>query len=209
MPERTIEVVDARIHSGYRLIDYEDLPISPAYRQIMELWDQRLMENYQNPNYIALYFSAYFRHNPNDFPRLIPVDLGKGLKDEIERIEKAWSLLGERFFMFAGADEPHKYSLNPQLKVVGFRIDPNTTRLVAYGEYYELCVEKWGKKIQEAFGLPDQACSYPIELSLTRDQYREMLAEHRARLLLARYNYLPMGFHSGRNLLSKIKSAIP
>lgn len=196
MPERTIEVVDARIHPGYSLIGNEDLPISPAYRQIMGLWDQRLMENYKNPNYIVLYYAAYFRHNPKDFPRLIPVDLGKGLKDEIERIEKAWSLLGERFFMFAGDDEPHKFHLNSQLRVVGFRADPNTTKLVTYCEYYELCVEKWGKKIQEAFDLPDQACSYPIELSLTEYQYRDMIAEHRAGLLLARYNYLPMGFHS-------------
>lgn len=151
--KRIITQIDVLVHPEYnRLRLAKELPIPLGEQDALrQRWFERGIMLSHNANSLLIHHSLFIDHFPG---------IGDGSKTfikthdrpdlwalETERIRNFKMLLGDRYILFGAYHYPSSAELAGLLESREMAIDPDKARVLAYGEYYERCVNYWGENI--------------------------------------------------------------
>ena len=163
-PERPITQVDLLVHPDYHLIGEDEPNSDPAQMKLRKRWDERITELAENKQALLFYFPGIplSGRMPGD-----RVEVSFELRiDEAERRIKYERLLKDRFFIFNDWEKHVGKTLFPEFKARGFTYNPQTTKLIAYGEYLHLCVGTWQDETGLVLDIPTQNHTTLADLSV-------------------------------------------
>lgn len=169
MSETLVTHIDALVHPNWQLMNFPGRP-----QELWTKWDQRVDLLVSQPESVMFYFSIF----PNQREKWDQSGRLEFLR-ELDSQRKAQYLakLGNRFFAF-NFEELVAPSI---LEERGMTYHPATTTLLAYGVYYEVCVDRIKGDIEQALGIMPKNSSSLEDLSycshfdfgLTHEEARE------------------------------------
>lgn len=159
--------IDLAVHFDWKraFADYELVSTEDDMR--LQRCRGRLLDIARNPLAVVFYFSSFLENHSGRLQKGRSVVDRPAYLQDIIRILEYQKLLGNRFFLWAGQDDPSRDQLIDLFQSRGFTFDADHTILSAYGEYLEWCVLGKQRVIQDALDLEPANCHLLANLSKT------------------------------------------
>jgi len=169
-----VREVNLIVHPGWaqlaRSVDH------PIRQKLTRSWDQKIEEIQADRSSILVYSSMLDKFSLYN-GLTARGNLTERYQDDISRIKKYSLQLQDRFILFSGFEESYRVWNTPGvLKRRGLETDFKT-KVFAWGEYTELCVENWGEDLTRVLGLSDDNLQILEHLSFLVDQNSQVLKD--------------------------------
>jgi hypothetical protein len=181
-----IRQIDLLVHPDWHVLYHRTDPDSPLQQELRAKWKRRSLEVSQKPNTMLLNYSAF----PID-PRTIettslPARIQRLCQVEGERRDYLTDLFGERYLVYGVENLPQEVAMKREFTQRGFNYHPDSTLVVAYGEYLEACVSQWRNELLEALRIGEMYALTLKDHSLSFYDVSSPLAEYNLHHLLSR-----------------------
>ena len=164
----SIKHIDLGIHFDYMRSQIPNRQMTQEAAQRFQRCRARIAIISERPDAAMFYFSIFLTKDEKG--KLVKdsktTDI-RAYNDEMLRVREYQEMLGSRFFLFAGLEQPSLDSILPLLKQRGYTYYPEQTTLLAYGEWLDACVSAWSRHIKRTMGLNEMNCGFDPKLSLS------------------------------------------
>lgn len=171
MSERHIKNLDVIVHPEYSALHNRPL-VNTDRNTLRESWLERAREISTDESHALIYFSnfLYYYRRPFKPGAKTSVNRNSSLYEvEKARIKALRGLLGDRFVLLSGTCEPRAQEIRQAAEKHGLKTG-KSTKMTAYGEYLELCVEVWAENTARALGIATKNISLSADLSVSQLQ---------------------------------------
>ncbi len=171
-----IKQFDILVHPDYHRLWKPHKPLIKRQTQLRRLWQERIGKIAQTPEVALIYFSIFREEEFDNWGSLSqdpdPLGFQIVLNDDYSRINRCRDILGNRFMSFYYPTLPSQDNLIKAMPPE-INFNPKETAAFSYGEYQELCAEKWGQQIRNHLGILPENYITLTDLSLSI--YKERL----------------------------------
>ncbi len=150
----TISHIDVAVHFDYGRLKKPDISQTDESIERFERVKQRVVTRLvPDPRAVMFYFSTFLSLEDGQLVKDPDVKNHSAFESEQERISFYRQALRSRFFLFGGWEHPNFGQLEVNFEEQGFTYNQESTTLLAYGEWFEFCVQSWKRQTQQDLGL--------------------------------------------------------
>lgn len=169
-----IKQIDVLVHPDFYQMPLPDWPFHDSQLAIRDKWEQRFELLKKTDNAILIYYSYLTSDKIRRGTEDLFIIKNKIEREEIERIIKVKSMLGNRLILFGSFEMPEVKSINKLFAHNGFTYIPEETKILAYGEILEMCVWANASNTANILDIPFPNIKYSREESLSKKSMNEI-----------------------------------
>ena len=170
-----IKQIDILVHPDYSQMPFPSWPLHESQLVLREKWAERFKLLEKQADSILIYFSYLTISKIDQGLEDLSTITNKIEREDIERIKKVKTMLGNRLIVFGWLAMPNFESFDKIFSSRGFSYVPAETKINAYGEILRKCVWANANSVAQSLDIPSSNIEYNLEKSLTSDGSQEIL----------------------------------